>query len=77
MSAGTFGLERRSASWRKTILLNRSVLLAAWGRHFPRHDFATLRLIVSSPDPIIPWPNEEAWARSARAYHEDRRRMRR
>lgn len=33
--AETFGLERRSANWRKIILLNRSVLLAAWSRHFP------------------------------------------
>lgn len=63
-----------SATWRKIILLNRSVLLAAWGRHFPRHDFAALRLIRSWPDPIIPWPNDEAWAESARRYHEERKR---
>jgi hypothetical protein len=63
-----------SASWRKCLLLNRSALLSAWARYFPRHDFATLHLIRSSPDPIIPWPNEEAWSRAARAYHEERKR---
>jgi hypothetical protein len=57
-----------SASWRKAILLNRSVLLSAWGRYFPEHDFASLRLIRSP----LAW-DEEAWARAARAYHEDRR----
>jgi hypothetical protein len=65
-----------NASWRKAILLNRTALLSAWPRHFPRHDFATLRLSRSWPDPIIPWPNEEAWAESARRYHEDRKRNR-
>jgi hypothetical protein len=60
-----------SVSWRKTVLLNRSVLLAAWGRYFPQHDFATLRLIRSPLD----W-DEEAWAESARRYHQDRKRNR-
>jgi hypothetical protein len=57
-----------SASWRKTVLLNRSALLSAWPRHFPRHDFATLRLIRSP----LEW-DEQAWARAARAYHADRK----
>ena len=57
-----------SVSWRKTILLNRSALLAAWGRHFPHHDFATLRPIRSPLD----W--DEGWARAARSYHQDRKR---
>jgi hypothetical protein len=61
-----------SASWRKCLLLNRSVLLSAWPRHFPRHDFMTLRLVQA--DPIAPWPNEEAWAESARRYHQERKR---
>jgi hypothetical protein len=38
-----------SASWRKCLLLNRSALLSAWPRHFPRHDFATLRLVQAEP----------------------------
>jgi hypothetical protein len=58
-----------SASWRKTILLNRSALLSAWPQHFPRHDLMTLRLIRLP----LGW-DEEAWARAARAYHEDRKR---
>jgi hypothetical protein len=59
------------ANWRKAILLNRSALLAAWPRHFPQHDFVTLRL-VRSP---LAW-DDDAWARAARSYHEDRRRGR-
>jgi hypothetical protein len=58
-----------AASWRKAVLLNRAALLAAWPQHFPRHDLMTLRLIRSPLD----W-DEEAWARAARAYHEDRKR---
>ena len=57
-----------SVSWRKTVLLNRSVLLATWGGYFPQHDFATLRLIRSPLD----W-DEEAWARAAREYHRERK----
>jgi hypothetical protein len=60
-----------AVSWRKTILLNRSVVISAFGRAFPRHDFMSLRLVQA--EPIIPWPNEEAWARAARAYHADRK----
>jgi hypothetical protein len=60
-----------SISWRKAVLLNRSVLLATWGRYFPQHDFATLCLIR----PPLDW-DDEAWARAARAYHEDRKRNR-
>ena len=58
-----------SASWRKAILLNCSALLSAWPRHFPAHDFHTRRLSRSPLD----W-DEEAWARAARAYHEERKR---
>jgi hypothetical protein len=58
-----------NAAWRKAVLLNRSALLATWSRYFPRHDFATLRLTRSPLD----W-DDEAWARAARAYHEDRKR---
>ena len=54
------------AATRKAILLNRSALISAWPRYFPRHDFGTLQLIPS-------W-NEKAWAESARRYHEDRKR---
>jgi hypothetical protein len=53
---------------RKAMLLNRSALLAAWPRHFPEHEFLTLRPLQSWPSP------EEAWAESARAYHRDRKR---
>jgi hypothetical protein len=63
-----------AASWRKAILLNRSALLSTWSRYFPQHNFANLRLSRSLPDPIIPWPNEEAWAESARRYHQERKR---
>jgi hypothetical protein len=52
-------------SWRKALLLNRSALLSAWPRHFPQHDFLTLRR-------IRPWPEE--WRESARQYHKDRKR---
>jgi hypothetical protein len=63
------------SSWRKAILLNRSVVISAFGRAFPKHDFATLRLVQA--EPIIPWANEEAWAQSARNYHRDRKQMER
>jgi hypothetical protein len=58
-----------SPAWRKCLLLNRSALLSAWPRHFPRHDLMTLRLIRSPLD----W-DEEAWARAARRYYEERKR---
>jgi hypothetical protein len=60
-----------SPAWRKCLLLNRSALLSAWPRHFPQHDFMSLRLVQA--EPITPWANEEAWARAARAYHADRK----
>jgi hypothetical protein len=63
-----------AVSWRKLVLLNRSVVISAFGRAFPQHDFMSLRLVQA--DPITPWPNEEAWAESARRYHEDRKRNR-
>jgi hypothetical protein len=57
-----------SASWRKAILLNRSVVISAFCRAFPKHDFHTLRLSRSPLD----W-DEEAWARAAREYHRERK----
>jgi hypothetical protein len=63
-----------SAAWRKIILLNRSALLSAWPRHFPRHDFATLRLSRSPLDRADSYWEGEDWRRAARAYHEDRKR---
>jgi hypothetical protein len=60
-----------SAAWRKAILLNRSVVISAFGRAFPRHDFMSLRLVQAAP--IIPWPNDADWAASAKNYHRDRR----
>jgi hypothetical protein len=60
-----------SGSFRKSVLVHRIALQTVWPLAFPKHDFATLRL---SPPPIVPWPNEQAWARAARAYHEDRKR---
>jgi hypothetical protein len=65
-----------SASWRKAILLNRSALMTAWSRHFPRHDFATLRLSRSPLDRAESYWKGEDWKRAARAYHEDRKRNR-
>jgi hypothetical protein len=62
-----------NASWRKCLLLNRSALLSAWGRHFPVHDFHTLRLSRSPLNPADSYWNGDDWKRAARAYHEDRR----
>jgi hypothetical protein len=64
-----------SASWRKTILLNRSALIAAWGRHFPRHSFYDLHLISPLNRADSHWDGQD-WKRVARAYHADRRRNR-
>ena len=61
-----------SPAWRKCLLLNRSALLTAWPRYFPKHDLMTLRLIRSPLD----W-DEEAWARAAREYHRERRQLER
>jgi hypothetical protein len=33
-----------AVSWRKAVLLNRGVLLSVWSRHFPMHDFVSLRM---------------------------------
>jgi hypothetical protein len=60
--------------WRQQILHRRAALFVQWRQLFPRHDFGTLRLIQSAAPPIVPWPNEAAWAESARRYHEERRR---
>jgi hypothetical protein len=65
-----------SASWRKAILLNRSVVISAFGRAFPRHDFATLRLIRSPLNRADSYWDGQDWKRAARAYHADRRRNR-
>jgi hypothetical protein len=62
-----------AASWRKSILLNRSAVISAFGRAFPRHDFATLRLTQANGKHVSHW-DEAAWAESARRYHEDRKR---
>jgi hypothetical protein len=61
-----------SASWRKCLLLNRSALLSAWLRHFPRHDFHTLRLSRSLNRADSYWEGED-WKRAARAYHAERK----
>jgi hypothetical protein len=58
-----------SGSFRKSLLVHRQALMTAWPLAFPAHDFQTLRLIRSPLD----W-DEEAWAESARRYHEDRKR---
>ena len=59
-----------NARWRRTLLLNRIALLTAWRRHFPRHDVLNLRLIEHDP----PGWDAEAWRKTARAYHADRKR---
>jgi pyocin large subunit-like protein len=64
-----------SASWRKAILLNRSVLLSAWPRYFPRHSFSDLHLI-RSPNPADSYWDGEDWKRAARQYHQERHKFR-
>jgi Holliday junction resolvase len=71
------GASMTSASWRKAILLNRSALLAAWPRHFPQHDFMSLRLVQAPLTRADSYWEGEDWKRAARAYHEDRMRQRR
>jgi hypothetical protein len=61
------------AAWRKAILLNRSALLAAWPRHFPRHVFLDLRF-RSPPSRADSYWEEESWKQAAAEYHEDRKR---
>jgi hypothetical protein len=63
---------QRVVSWRKTLLLHRSVFLTAWHRCFPEHSCIDLRLNweISIPSG---W-DEEGWRRAAHAYHEDRKR---
>jgi hypothetical protein len=60
-------------SWRKAILLNRSALLSAWPRHFPKHSFYDLHLL-SPIDRASSYWTGESWKRAAQAYHADRRR---
>jgi hypothetical protein len=60
-------------SWRKAILLNRSVLLAVWPRHFPKHSFYDLHLISPIERANSYWDGDD-WKRAARSYHDDRRR---
>jgi hypothetical protein len=61
-----------AASWRKSILLNRSVVISAFGRAFPHHNFSDLRLISSNPAESY-WDGDD-WKRAARSYAEDRKR---
>jgi hypothetical protein len=63
-------------SFRKSVLQHRNALATVWPLAFPAHDFATLRL-RSQVEPIAPWPNEEAWTRAAREYHQERRQLER
>ena len=60
-----------SGSFRKSVLQHRIALETIWPLAFPKHDLMTLRLIRSPLD----W-DDEAWAESARRYHEDRKRNR-
>jgi hypothetical protein len=62
-----------SVSWRKAILLNRSVLLAVWPRHFPRHSFYDLHLISPIDRANSYWDGDD-WKRAAQSYHTDRKR---
>jgi hypothetical protein len=66
-----------SGPFRKSVLQHRIALETIWPLAFPAHDFATLRLNRQSSNttPALHW-DEEAWAASARGYHEDRRRGR-
>jgi hypothetical protein len=61
-----------AVAWRKAILLNRSVVISAFGRAFPAHDFQTLHLI--SPNPADAYWTGESWKRAAQSYHADRKR---
>jgi hypothetical protein len=54
--------------WRKQLMHRRIALEIQWRQLFPCHPF-------SDPLPLMRrrnW-NEEAWARAARAYHEERK----
>jgi hypothetical protein len=56
------------AFMRKRLLDRRIALEEHWHALFPQHDFGTLRLIRSP----LAW-DDDAWARAARAYHQDRK----
>jgi hypothetical protein len=64
-----------TGSFRKDVLAHRNALAVIWPLAFSKHSFADLRLIRSQAEPITPWPNEQVWAESARAYHEERKRL--
>ena len=64
-----------AVSWRKAILLNRSALLSAWPRHFPRHSFYDLHLIAPLNRANSYWDGEDR-KRAAQAYHQERRKFR-
>jgi hypothetical protein len=57
---------------RKAVLLNRSALLAAWPRYFPRHDFLDLRF-RSPPSHADSYWEGESWKQAAAAYHAERK----
>jgi hypothetical protein len=57
------------AFMRRRLPDRRFALEEHWRDLFPHHDFATLRLIRRPPA----W-DDDAWARAARAYHQDRKR---
>src|SRR5271165_321447 len=54
---------------RRRLLDRRMALEEHWRNLFPRHDFASLRLIRRP----LAW-DDDAWARAARAYHQERKR---
>jgi hypothetical protein len=66
-------VRRYTVFCRKHLIHRRLALEIRWGQFFPHHDFADLRLIRSDAFPRG-W-DEDAWRKSAREYHNARRKQ--
>jgi hypothetical protein len=72
MTAALTTLDRR-VRWRKLLIRERALLLDAWERAFPAHDFSAGRLREQSTRSLAAeaWANP-GWAKAAREYHRDK-----
>jgi hypothetical protein len=66
-----------SGSFRKSLLVHRIALERVWPLAFPKHDFASLRLIQPPPSRAESYWQGEDWRRAAQNYHAERRQQQR
>jgi hypothetical protein len=66
-----------SGSFRRSILAHRIHLERVWPLAWPKHDFASLRLIQPPPSRAETHWETEGWKKAAIEYHNERRQQQR